>query len=111
MRGFKNIRNLFNAIQGNGVKECKDLLTKAQRGEISANFIEGMGCVGACLGGPKSLIHATSGKCRVDEFAQNSEIKIAIDSDCMNVILSKLGIDSAVDFKNKDKTKMFHREF
>ena len=54
-RLFPEKYNLFNAIQGNGVKECKELLTKAQNGEINANFIEGMGCVGGCVGGPKSL--------------------------------------------------------
>jgi iron only hydrogenase large subunit-like protein len=110
-RLFPEKHHLFNAIQGNGVKECKELLTKAQNGEVSANFIEGMGCVGGCVGGPKALVDASSGKHRVDEFAENSKIKIAIDSNCMNEILSRLGINSAEDFKDKEKTKIFHREF
>lgn len=110
-RLFPEKYNLFNAIQGNGVKECKELLTKAQNGEVNANFIEGMGCVGGCVGGPKALIDAISGKNKIDEFAENSKIKIAVDSDCMNEILSRIGINHAVDFKDKDKTKIFHREF
>ena len=110
-RLFPEKYNLFNAIQGNGVKECKELLTKAQKGEVNANFIEGMGCVGGCVGGPKSLIDKSSGKHRVDEFAENSKIKVAIDSDCMHEILSNIGINTAIDFKDKDKTKIFHREF
>ena len=57
------------------------------------------------------LIDASSGKRRVDEFAENSKIKVAIDSDCMNEILNRIGINTAVDFKDKDKTKIFHREF
>ncbi|MGH4122672.1 MAG: [Fe-Fe] hydrogenase large subunit C-terminal domain-containing protein [Clostridium sp.] len=110
-RLFPEKYNLFNPIQGNGVKECKELLTKAQSDEINANFLEGMGCVGGCVGGPKSLIHASSGKVRVDEFAENSKIRVSIDSDCMNEILNRIGINSAADFKDKDKTKIFHREF
>ena len=35
-----------------------------------------MGCVGGCVGGPKALIDASSGKRRVDEFAESSKIKI-----------------------------------
>ncbi|MBZ9625776.1 4Fe-4S binding protein [Clostridium sp. FP2] len=110
-RLFPEKYDLFNPIQGNGVKECKELLTKAQNGEINANFVEGMGCVGGCVGGPKSLIDASFGKIRVNKFAQNSKIKVAIDSDCMNEILNRIGINSAGDFKDKDKTKIFHREF
>lgn len=110
-RLFPEKYNLFNAVQGNGVKECKELLTKAEKGEIDANFIEGMGCVGGCVGGPKSLIDSTCGKVRVDEFAENSKIKVALDSDCMNEILNRIGINTAEDFKDKDKTIIFRREF
>lgn len=110
-RLFPEKYNLFNPVQGNGVKECKELLTKAQNGEVKANFIEGMGCVGGCVGGPKKLIDASSGKRSVDEFAESSKIKVSIDSDCMNEILGRIGINNAVDFKNKNKTKIFHREF
>ena len=92
-RLFPEKYDLFNAIQGNGVKECKELLTKATKGEVDANFIEGMGCVGGCVGGPKALIDADSGKIRVDEFAEDSKIKVAIDSDCMHEILNRIGIN------------------
>lgn len=108
---FPEKYNLLNAIQGNGVKECKELLTKSQIGEINANFIEGMGCVGGCVGDPKSLVDASCGKRRVDKFAENSKIKIAINSDCMNKILSRIGINSVDDFKDKSKTRIFLRDF
>jgi len=108
---FPEKYHLLNATQGNGVKECKELLTKAQNGTVNANFIEGMGCVGGCVGGPKSLINASLGKYRIDKFAEDSKIKTSIDSDCMQEILSKIGINSADDFKDKTKTKIFNREF
>ena len=108
---FPEKHHLLNATQGNGVKECKELLTKAQNGDVNANFIEGMGCVGGCVGGPKALINASLGKYRIDKFAEDSKIKTSIDSDCMQEILSKIGINSADDFKDKNKTKIFNREF
>ncbi|MCB2290962.1 4Fe-4S binding protein [Clostridium sp. CS001] len=110
-RLFPEKYNLFNSVQGNGVKECKELLTKAGKGELDANFIEGMGCVGGCVGGPKSLKDSSYGKLRVDEFAENSKIKVALDSDCMHEILDKMEIFVAEDFKDKDKTMIFRREF
>jgi len=108
---FPEKHHLLNAIQGNGVKECKALLTKAQSGEVNANFIEGMGCVGGCVGGPKSLIDAASGKRMIDNFAESSNIKTSIDSDCMDEILSRIGINCTSDFKDKNKTKIFGRKF
>lgn len=108
---FPEKYHLLNAIQGNGVKECKVLLTKAQNREVNANFIEGMGCVGGCVGGPKALIDSISGKHRVDKFAEDSKIKTSIDSNCMKDILSRIGINTIDDFKDKDKTKIFDREF
>ena len=103
--------HLLKAIQGNGVKECKVLLTKAQTKDVDANFIEGMGCVGGCVGGPKVLIDSTTGRNRVNKFAENSSIKTSIDSDCMKDILSRIGINTIDDFKDKEKTKIFGREF
>ncbi|MGV2687259.1 hypothetical protein GNF82_23720, partial [Clostridium perfringens] len=53
---------LFKPIKASGVRECKELLSKALNGEIEANFIEGMGCIGGCVGGPKAIIPREQGK-------------------------------------------------
>lgn len=110
-RLFPNKAKLFTAVQGNGVKECKDLLNKAQTGKINANFVEGMGCVGGCVGGPKAIVSKEIGTDTVNKTAENSQIKVAVDSTCMNSILNVLDINSVDDFKNHEKTKIFHRDF
>lgn len=101
----------FSATQANGVKECKEMLNKAQKGEIRANFIEGMGCVGGCVGGPKAIIPKESGTQYVNNLAEESSIKVAVDSSCMKEILKKLDINSEKDFKDSVKIEMFEREF
>ncbi|MBP2033948.1 iron only hydrogenase large subunit-like protein [Clostridium algifaecis] len=110
-RIFPEKHNLLKAVQANGIKECKDILSKAQNGEIDSNFIEGMGCIGGCVGGPKSIIKKEDGKKFVDDFAKNSDIKVSIDSLCMNNILDKIGIHSIKDFEDKDKINIFERDF
>ncbi|AKA71342.1 [Fe-Fe] hydrogenase large subunit C-terminal domain-containing protein [Clostridium scatologenes] len=110
-RLFPEKHKLFKAVQSNGVKECKDMLQKAQSGEINANFIEGMGCIGGCVGGPKAIISKDKGTEHVNSFAENSAIKVAVDSSCMKDILRKIGIDSAEDFKSKNKIEIFERNF
>ncbi|TGY42778.1 iron hydrogenase [Clostridium sartagoforme] len=102
---------LFKSIKAEGVRECKDILNKALTGEIEANFIEGMGCVGGCVGGPKAIIPKEQGKVSVDNLAYNSPIKIATHSSTMDSVLEKLNITSLKDFEDHNKTKVFHRNF
>ncbi|WP_446898070.1 [Fe-Fe] hydrogenase large subunit C-terminal domain-containing protein [Clostridium sp. LBM24168] len=108
---FPEKYSLLKAIQANGIKECKSMLTKAQNGEINANFIEGMGCIGGCVGGPKAIIPKEDGREHVNKFAGDSDIEVAVDSTCMNSILNKIGINSIEDFKDKNKIGIFERKF
>ncbi|WP_315117221.1 [Fe-Fe] hydrogenase large subunit C-terminal domain-containing protein [uncultured Clostridium sp.] len=110
-RLFPNKFKYLKTTQANGVIECKKILSKLQEGEINANFIEGMGCVGGCVGGPKVIIPKELGKNAVDDFAQNSKIKVSVDSSCMIEVLKNLDINSVEDFKSKEKILIFEREF
>lgn len=38
-----------------GAEECKTALALLKAGRLKANFIEGMACVGGCMGGPATL--------------------------------------------------------
>lgn len=110
-RLFPEKYKLLKAVQASGVKECKDILAKAQCGEINANFIEGMGCIGGCVGGPKAIVSREKGEECVNSFAETSAIQVPVDSSCMNDILKKIGINSTEDFKDKSKIEIFERKF
>lgn len=102
---------MLTTTQANGIKECKKMLSDIKEGIIHANFIEGMGCIGGCVGGPKALIPRDEGRDRVNEFAANSEIKVAVESEIMLKVLGKLGIDAENNFKKKYQIENFEREF
>lgn len=109
---FPEKYKLLKTAHANGVKECKEMLSRAQNGDINANFIEGMGCIGGCVGGPKAIIPKEIGKEKVDEFADKSSIKVAIDSNCMIEILNKISIKSVNDFKeHNEQSQIFERKF
>lgn len=58
-----------------GLEECRTALLKASKGKLNRNFIEGMACVGGCIGGAAciSLNHAMKNKLSVDNFAKQAE--------------------------------------
>ncbi|SHJ80476.1 Iron only hydrogenase large subunit, C-terminal domain [Clostridium amylolyticum] len=102
----------LKTLHVDGVKECKDVLTRAAAGEdLGANFIEGMGCVGGCVGGPKALVSKEEGKEAVDNFAYQSAVKIATHSGILDEVFARIGITSLEDFKHPEKIEIFEREF
>lgn len=46
----------FNPISCDGIDKCKVALLKASKGLLPNNFIEGMACVGGCIGGSGNLV-------------------------------------------------------
>lgn len=108
---YPDKHTFFKAVQANGVIECKALLAKAQKGEIDATFIEGMGCVGGCVGGPRRLVDAQVGTKAVNEVAYQSPVKVATHSYVMDEVLKRINITSLKDFEDPHKIEMFEREF
>lgn len=51
-----------NVMQCNGAAECKKALTLLKIGKLPADFVEGMVCVGGCVGGPSK--HKTEGEAK-----------------------------------------------
>jgi iron only hydrogenase large subunit-like protein len=43
-------------VRGNGIKQCREILQAVERGELAGTFMEGMACVGGCLGGPGNIV-------------------------------------------------------
>lgn len=101
----------FKAAKASGVKECKEILEKALNKQLNANFIEGMGCKGGCVGGPKALIPIEKGKEQVDKFAFDSPIKVPLHSKVLEDVLKNIGINSIEDFKDRDKISILERNF
>ena len=108
---YPNKIQKLRAVKAEGVKECKSILEKAMNGTLDANFIEGMGCLGGCVGGPKTLIPASQGKIAVDNLAYDSPIKVPLHSEILDKILAKLNINSLSDFEDSSKIKILEREF
>lgn len=105
-----NIKN-FKSRKAEGIKECKEILNEALKGNANASFIEGMGCIGGCVGGPKILVPTSEGKKAVDNFAYDASIKVAVHSKVLDDVLETLGITSLKDFEDPKKISILERDF
>lgn len=70
----------FNGIACDGIVECKQTLTKLQKAVLKENFIEGMACVGGCIGGAGCLTHGVKDKREVDAYGKEAYEKSILDA-------------------------------
>ncbi|MFA9397849.1 MAG: 4Fe-4S dicluster domain-containing protein [Clostridiaceae bacterium] len=70
----------FKPIICNGLKECNTALKLAKIGKLNGNFIEGMACLGGCIGGPATLSRKLKDKKEVDKYGNMAIEKSINDS-------------------------------
>ena len=92
-----------------GIPSCRQMIADLQEGRTSANFFEGMGCVGGCVGGPKVLIPREEGRAHVEHYGQEAIYPTPIDNPYVIELLHRLGLDSVEDLL--EKSDLFTRNF
>ena len=63
-----------------GIEACRIALIKKGRNMLDANFIEGMACVGGCIGGAGCLTHGEKNKAEVDKYGREALEKTISDA-------------------------------
>ena len=76
----QNIDFDLNAIACDGIEECRTALLKKRKNVLDANFIEGMACVGGCIGGAGCLTHGEKNKAEVDKYGREAMEKTITDA-------------------------------
>lgn len=62
----------LKACACDGIEECRMALLKKSKNLLNANFIEGMACVGGCIGGAGCLTHGEKNKTQVDKYGKEA---------------------------------------
>lgn len=99
----------LKARQANGVKECKELLNDISNGIITANFLEGMGCAGGCVGGPRSLTGRERGTKLVNSYGATAEYDTPAENPYVADMLRRIGIDTIAGLT--EDSDIFSRKF
>ncbi|MDE6061044.1 MAG: 4Fe-4S dicluster domain-containing protein [Clostridia bacterium] len=76
----QNIDFELKACACDGIEECKLALLKKSKNVLDANFIEGMACVGGCIGGAGCLTHGEKNKAEVDKYGREAMEKTISDA-------------------------------
>ncbi|MBR3929485.1 MAG: 4Fe-4S dicluster domain-containing protein [Clostridia bacterium] len=63
-----------------GIEACKMALLKKSKNVLDANFIEGMACIGGCIGGAGCLTHGEKNKDGVDKYGREAMEKNISDA-------------------------------
>lgn len=99
----------LKARQADGVPACKKMLNELMQGEIRGNFLEGMGCVGGCVGGPKTLLPREEGALHVAHYGEAAPVRTPVDNPYAMELLRRLGYETVESLTQEDT--MFRRNF
>jgi iron only hydrogenase large subunit-like protein len=76
----QNIDFEVKPVVCDGIEQCKLALLKKSKNALDANFIEGMACIGGCIGGAGCLTHGEKNKAEVDKYGREAYEKTISDA-------------------------------
>ena len=69
-----------NPVVCDGIEACRMALLKKSKNILDGNFIEGMACIGGCIGGAGCLTHGEKNKAEVDKYGKEALEKSISDA-------------------------------
>lgn len=93
--------------QADGVPACRKMIQDIMDGNIEANFYEGMGCAGGCVGGPRAILGVEQGTELVNEYGKNATYQHPAENPYVIELLHRLNLDSVESLL--EETDLFSR--
>ena len=89
--------------QANGTKACMEMIRRIKEGQTDANFFEGMGCAGGCVGGPKAILDVEEGTRHVDAYAGKAPYNTPLENPYVRKVLEELGLGTVEELLTEDE--------
>ena len=80
--------------QADGIPACREMIKRIQNKETEANFFEGMGCPGGCVGGPKVILDRDTGRRYVNEYGKDAPFATPLENPYVMKLLEESGFDT-----------------
>ncbi len=88
--------------QADGPKACMEMIRRIKEGRTDANFFEGMGCAGGCVGGPKAVLSAEKGREQVENYGNASRFRTPLENPYVRKVLEELGLETVEELLMDD---------
>lgn len=105
----RNSKISLKARQADGVPACREMMNRLMEGKYGANFLEGMGCRGGCVGGPKAVLDREKGRENAEQYGAQAAHFSPVDNPYVLEMLNRLGFSSVESLL--DGPNIFTREF
>lgn len=83
--------------QADGVPACRAMIEELKNGSTDANFFEGMGCVGGCVGGPKAILGKEEGREHVNAYGNSAAYATPLENPYVMELLHRLNLKTVED--------------
>lgn len=70
----------YSVVVGNGIAECKKLLSQAKLGRLKNTFIEGMACEGGCIKGPVTMHYGQTDMKKLESYCSMATEETPVES-------------------------------
>lgn len=101
-RILPNRVNDLHVLKVHGIPNCQKVLEQASAGALEANFIEGMACVGGCVGGPGRIVTVDTATPEVNAYGAAAIATTPVENPHVYQILTRLGLEMSADVISKE---------
>ncbi len=101
----------LQSLKVHGIPNCQKVLEQAAAGTLEANFIEGMACVGGCVGGPGRIVTVDVSTPEVNRYGDAATSATPVENPQVYQLLTRLGlgIPSAMMLKESPAARILSR--
>ena len=80
-------------LKVDGIPNCQKVLAQAKTGSLAANFIEGMACVGGCVGGPGRITDVAISTNAVNAYGDAAAAATPVENPQVYQLLTRLDLE------------------
>ena len=87
-------------LKVDGIPQCQKVLEQAKTGLLDANFIEGMACLGGCVGGPGRIVGVEQSTNAVNDYGTAAAAATPVENPQVYQLLTRLGLEMSSSLLN-----------